>query len=176
MTALTIEDVINRIPVHKNIHKSDIVAYCDDNLEHAQILYFPLGFLDFLRDKLKDHSIKRDDIEMGFIAKLLQDRHGKPFDLSHEYTNWAECCKAFSCYLEDYNLKEQEKQCVDKLASSIAFTLPDAWFFLEVLKYRPNSKVEITAADREVINLYYNFIHEGDLDGIHDLLSCYLGF
>ena len=41
------QEIIDRIPVHKNIHKSDIVAYCDDNLSHAQTLYFPLGFVQF---------------------------------------------------------------------------------------------------------------------------------
>lgn len=65
------EQIIDRIPVHKNIHKSDIVAYCDENRGHAQVLTFPLGYLDFLRKHLVS-SKKREDIEMGFIAQLLE--------------------------------------------------------------------------------------------------------
>lgn len=173
MNALTLQEIIDRIPVHKNIHKSDVVAYCDENRSHAQVLYFPLGYLDFLREKLNS-SKKREDIEMSFIAQLLEKRYGKPFDLSNDYANWAECCKAFSCFLDDYNFSLDEKLCVDKLASKYDFTLVDAWFFLEAMKYRPNSKIEVSAADREVINLYYKIGSE-DLDGIYHLLDCYLG-
>ena len=63
MNALTLQEIIDRIPVHKNIHKSDVVAYCDENRSHAQVLYFPLGYLDFLREKLMKKPI------------LLQKRH-----------------------------------------------------------------------------------------------------
>ena len=54
------------------------------------------------------------------------------------------------------------------------FTLADAWFFLEALNYRPNSKIEVTEESREVINLYYDIQNE-DLDGIYHLLGMYLG-
>lgn len=40
------------------------------------------------------------------------------------------------------------------------------------MKYRPNSKIEISTADREIINLYYK---DDDLDGINNLLNWYLG-
>lgn len=171
MNAPTLQEIIDRIPVHKNIHKSDVVAYCDDKLSHAQILYFPLGYLDYLRKKL-NNSKKREDIEMGFIAKLLEEKHGKPFDLSNDYTNWAECCKAFSCFLEDYNFSNEEKTCIDNLASKYDFTLVDAWFFLEAMNYRPNSRIDVSMEDRAIINLYYK---DEDLDGVNHLLNWYLG-
>lgn len=173
MKILNLQEIIDRIPVHKNIHKSDIVAYCDDNLAHAQVLYFPLGYLEFLQSEIKS-SILRENIEMGFIAQLLEKKYGKPFDLSNDYTNWAECCKACSCFLDDYNFSFEEKNCVDKLAMRYDFTLADAWFFLEALNYRPNSKIEVTEESREVINLYYDIQNE-DLDGIYHLLGMYLG-
>ena len=166
------QEIIDRIPIHKNIHKSDIVAYCDDNLSHAQTLYFPLGFVQFMRDQLIEQPIDHNDIEMGFIAQLLEKKYGKPFDLSEDYTNWAECSKAFSCFLEEYQLTDIEKNCVDELALKYDFTLDVAWFFLEAMKYRPNSKIEISTADREIINLYYK---DDDLDGINNLLNWYLG-
>lgn len=78
-------------------------------------------------------------------------------------------------YQVAYNLSFEEKLCVDKLALKYDFTLVDAWFFLEAMKYRPNSKIEVSPADREVINLYYKTGSE-DLDGIYHLLSQYLGF
>ncbi len=173
MTDYALQEIIDRIPVDKNIHKSDIVAYCDDNLAHAQVLYFPLGYLEFLQSEIES-SILRENIEMGFIAQLLEKKYGKPFDLSNDYTNWAECCKAFSCFLDDYNFSFEEKNCVDKLAMRYDFTLVDAWFFLEAMKYRPNSKIEITAEDREAINLYYDNQDE-DLDGVYNILGMYLG-
>ncbi len=68
--------------------------------------------------------------------------------------------------------KDKSQNCVDELASKYDFTLDVAWFFLEVMKYRPNSKIEISTADREIINLYYK---DDDLDGINNLLNWYLG-
>ncbi len=166
------QEIIDRIPIQKNIHKSDIVAYCGDNHTYAQTLSFPLGYVQFMRDQLIKQEINSDDIEMGFIAQLLEKKHGKPFDLSDDYTNWAECCKAFSCFLEEYQFTDDEKKYVDDLASKYDFTLDVAWFFLEAMKYRPNSKIEISTADREIIDLYYK---DDDLDGYNALLNMYLG-
>ena len=168
------EQIIDRIPVHKNIHKSDIVAYSyrDDNRTYAEILYFPLGYYQFMSDKLRKQEINSDDIQMGFIAQLLETKYGKPFDLDDDYTNWAECTLAFSYFLEEYQLTDVEKKCVDELASKYAFTLDVAWFFLEAMKYRPNSKIEISTVDREIIDLYYK---DDDLDGFNNLLNWYLG-
>lgn len=166
------QEIIDRIPVQKNIHKSDIVAYCDENHIYAQTLYFPLGYLQFMRDKLIKQKINSDDIEMGFIAQILEKEHEKPFDISNDYTNWAECTSAFSCFLEEYQLTDLEKKCVDDLASKYDFTLDVAWFFLEAMKYRPNSKIDVSTADREIIDLYYK---DDDLDGINNLLQWYLG-
>lgn len=169
---LKLKEIMDRIPIDKNIYKSDIIAYCDENLSHAQTLYFPLGFVQFMRDQLIEQPIDHNDIEMGFITRLLERKYGKRFDLSEDYTNWAECSKAFSCFLEEYQLTDVEKKCVDELASKYDFTLDVAWFFLEAMKYRPNSKIEISTADREIINLYYR---GDDLDGINNLLNWYLG-
>lgn len=131
-----------------------------------------MGYLDFLRERLNS-SKKREDIEMGFIAQLLEKKYGKPFNLSDDYANWAECCAAFSCFLEEYNLTDEEKKCVDSLGSKYDFTLDVAWFFLEAMKYRPNSKIEVSTTEREIIDLYFK---DDDLDGINNLLNWYLGF
>ena len=66
--------------------------------------------------------------------------------------------------MDDYNFSFEEKNCVDKLAMMYDFTLVDAWFFLEAMKYRPNSKIEITAEDQDE-----------DLDGVYNMLGMYLG-
>lgn len=74
--------------------------------------------------------------------------------------------------MEEYNLTDEEKKCVDKLGSVYDFTLDIAWFFLEVMKYRPNSKIEVTTAEREIIDTYFI---DDDLDGVNCLLNWYLG-
>ena len=53
-------------------------------------------------------------------------------------------------------------------------TKVEAWIIPEAMKYRPNSKIEITAEDREAINLYYDNQDE-DLDGVYNMLGMYLG-
>lgn len=58
------------------------------------------------------------------------------------------------------------------MASKYAFTLDVAWFLLEAMNYRPNSKIEVSLEDREIINTYYK---DDDLDGINQLLNWYLG-
>ncbi len=139
---------------------------------HAQVLYFPSGYAQFSQEKLRKEKINHDDVEMGFIEKSLQEKYGISFDLENDYTNWAECCKAFSCFLEEYEFSDEEKKCVDELASKYAFTLDVAWFLLEAMNYRPNSKIEVSLEDREIINTYYK---GDDLDGINQLLNWYLG-
>lgn len=155
MSALNPQEIIDSIPTHHNIHKSDIIAHCEEDGKSAQILFYGKGGVAELRNQLN-----KDSITSG----------GVNFSLSNP--NWANQCKAFPTFFYDYKLTDDEKECMHELASKSDFTIDQAWFFLDALNYRPNAKAEITAQDREVINLYYK---EGNSEVVLDNLSQYLG-